>query len=209
MLIWFYWALLTKWKCMIKVILSVSLKLCLWMSQCFTNGCCQTLILNTAPAVRALGPALHSWSPDWNTEIPTEICGNSAWPKPSYLYGWLWQLGERCSSVQWACNSSGSQYEFHASLHLVTWNPRWNWGYHIPLKRCLFEVSWVPSAVSGRDTFCSTGKVAAVVSMLTGHKNYLRRASPSALVGLPAVPAAVALAGCTKGGMCFNLLADI
>lgn len=67
----------------------------------------------------------------------------------------------------------------------------------------------MPSAVSGRDTFCSTGKVAAVVSMLAGHKNYLQRASPSALVGLPAVPAAVALAGRMKGGMCFNLLADI
>lgn len=29
------------------------------------------------------------------------------------------------------------------------------------------------SAVSGRDAFCSTGETAAVVSMLTGHKNYL------------------------------------
>lgn len=66
----------------------------------------------------------------------------------------------------------------------------------------------MPSAVSGCDTFCTTGKVAAVVSVLTGHKNYLHRASPSVSVGLPALPAAVALAGRTKGGMCFNLLAD-
>lgn len=67
----------------------------------------------------------------------------------------------------------------------------------------------MPSAVSGRDTFCSTGKVAAVVSVLAGHKNYLHRASPSVSVGLPARPTAVALAVRKKGGMCFNLLADI
>lgn len=77
------------------------------MSHCFTNGCCQTLTLNMAPAVRALGPAPHSWSPDWNTEIPIETCGNSAWPKPSYLYGWLRQLEESCSSMHvaaWGLN---------------------------------------------------------------------------------------------------------
>lgn len=152
---------------MIKVILSVPLKFCLWMSHCFTNGCCQTLILNTAPAIRALGPAPHSWSPDWNTEIPIEICGNSAWPKPSYLYDWLRQLRESCSSMH--VSSLGTQYEFHASLHLVTWNPRRNWGYHIPLRLCLLEVSWVPTAASGRDTFHPTGRAAAVVSLLPGH----------------------------------------
>jgi len=67
----------------------------------------------------------------------------------------------------------------------------------------------VPSAASGRDTFCSTGKVTAVVSMLAGHQTYLHRARPSVSVGLPALPTAVALACHMTGRMCFNLLADI
>lgn len=67
----------------------------------------------------------------------------------------------------------------------------------------------MPSAVSRRDTFCSAGKVTAVVSVLTGHKSYLHRASPSVSVGFPALFTAVALAGHRKGGMSFNLLADV
>lgn len=52
----------------------------------------------------------------------------------------------------------------------------------------------MPSAVSGRDTFCSTGKVTAVVSVLPGHKSYLHKASPSVSVGFPDLLTAVALA---------------
>lgn len=57
----------------------------------------------------------------------------------------------------------------------------------------------MPSAVSGRDAFYSTGEIAAEVSMLTGHMKYLCMASPSMSVSLPALPAAVALDSCTKG----------
>lgn len=68
----------------------------------------------------------------------------------------------------------------------------------------------MPTAASGPDTFHSTGRAAAVVSVLPGHKGkkYLHRANPSVSVR-PALPAAVVLAGCTKGGMCFNIFADM
>lgn len=67
----------------------------------------------------------------------------------------------------------------------------------------------MPSAVSGCDTFCSTDETAAEVSMLTGYTKYLCMASPGMSVRLPALPAAVALDSCTKGGICFILLSDI
>lgn len=67
----------------------------------------------------------------------------------------------------------------------------------------------MPAAASGRDTFHPTGRAAAVVSVLPGHKKYLHRANPSVSVSWPALPAAMVLAGCTKGGICFSLFTDM